>query len=547
MLDSLDKIDRTLKRIDRWFPKDKQLARAAPKLSRFATDPVGFADWLGVILTEEQREIYRSVAANSETNVQAAHGVGKTFGSAVLVLWWVFAVRGSVVTTAPTENQVKELLWSEIRKLYDKNKKRLGGSRTILTLQFSEEARAYGFTSREYSPDSFQGKHAEKLLLIIDEANGISQEIDDGAASCVTGSQNRLLRIGNPVTDGTPFAKACQLSNIRIPVWSHPNVSWAYQKDPDGIHRLKPEVAARILTGNKADPVQPQHQWPAEFPRDKVPGAVSISWIEKIRIKKGETSSYWESRVEGYFPTDQPNSLVPRSRFLAARARYDADPQRWDALAIVCQYHHGVDVGDGGDPHAIASWRGPVLYRSDVIDTQPDHLNIDRCVGRVKQIVKVQPGSVGVDRTGVGSGVLSNLKADGIPCWGAVFGGAATKPKKTKGKTEIPEYTNWKSEHFWKLHEAFMSDDDVAIAPLGEEEEDTLMEELSAIRYRETRKGQIEIEPKDETKKRLGRSPNAADACMIGFAAGDPPPFDFATTAVDGMDPDAHFLGVEGW
>ena len=217
------------------------------KIVLFCNDPIGFAKYLGVeFLTGEQEQIMLSVRSRSVTNVQAAHGVGKTFVSGILVLWWVFAVEGMCVSTAPTGRQVRELLWKEVRTLYDNNQKKLGGRRGKLFVEKSQSAYAYGFSSYDYSSDTFQGIHASKLLVILDEANGISQEIDDGASACVTGADNRLLRIGNPTAASTPFFKACRMSHIRIPVWSHPNVSWAYSKDINGIHRLKAEIAPLI-------------------------------------------------------------------------------------------------------------------------------------------------------------------------------------------------------------------------------------------------------------------------------------------------------------
>ena len=222
------------------------------KIVLWSNDPIGFAKYLGVeFLTGEQEQIMLSVRSRSVTNVQAAHGVGKTFVSGILVLWWVFAVEGMCVSTAPTGRQVRELLWKEVRTLYDLNQKKLGGRRGKLFVEKSPAAYAYGFSSYDYSSDTFQGIHAERLLIIQDEANGISQEIDDGACACVTGADNRLLRIGNPTAASTPFFKACRASNIRIPVWSHPNVSWAYEKDINGIHRLKPKIATLICTGDK--------------------------------------------------------------------------------------------------------------------------------------------------------------------------------------------------------------------------------------------------------------------------------------------------------
>jgi hypothetical protein len=278
-------------------------------LAGFVGDPVGFARWLGVEPTAEQEQIALSVRDSPETNVQAAHGIGKTKLASVLVLHQVFAVGGLCITTAPTNRQVKELLWKEVRSLYDRNRQKLGGRRGELFVKKDEQAYAYGFASYNYSSDTFQGIHAAALLVILDESNGISQEIDDGASACITGSRNRILRIGNPTSPGTPFEKACKFKHIRIPVWSHPNVNWAYQKDEDGIHRLKLEIAALILTGDDDEPVAPQEDWPKHFPRDRIPGAVSIAWIEKIRIKKGEYSTYWKTRVEGLFCRDT-QSLV---------------------------------------------------------------------------------------------------------------------------------------------------------------------------------------------------------------------------------------------
>lgn len=473
---------------------------------KYEKDPLGFAvDVLKIRnLTHEQKTILISVRDNSETNVQACHGVGKTFISAVIVLWWVLAVGGKAITTAPTENQVKNLLWSEIRELHGSH--RLAGVMSTTTLNLTEKARAYGFTSREYSPDSFQGIHGERLLAIQDEANGIAQMIDDGFESCVTGSDNRGLRIGNPVTPNTPFHKACKNSKIKISAWSHPNVSWAYQKNVDGIHVLKPDVKARIMD-DKGE-VLPQDQWPKEFPKDIIPGAVSISWIEKQRKKKGVTSSYWLSRVEGEFPEDSAFALIPKSWFMAARARYDANPDAYKEGAK----RHGVDVGDGSDPHAYATMRGDCLAVVEEQVTTGDEQDNSRCVAHVKQIAQ-KDESINVDNIGVGAGVVSALRDGGYKAAGFNFADGS----KEEG------LLNKRAEAFWTLRKAFR-DGNIAIAPLGDDYEDQLMDELSEIQYVEMANGKIKIEDKKSIIKRLGRSPNLADAVCYAFNKGNHAP-----------------------
>lgn len=449
-----------------------------------------------------------SIRDNRETNVPAGHGVGKTFLGAVIVMWWVFAVGGTAITTAPTGRQVKELLWSEIRKLHAQHQNKLGGECLTQSMRYSETARAYGFTASDYSPDSFQGKHEEKLLAIQDEANGISPEIDDGFESSITGSKNRGLRIGNPVTSGTPFEQACKVRRIRVPVWNHPNVRWAYEKCEDGIHRLKPEIADQILQENDNGQleVMPQDQWPGDLPRDVIPGAVSIQWIESMRRKKGEESTFWKSRLNGIFPTDSEYSIVPSSWFLAARARYDADPEYWDNQAKDHNWRHGLDVGDGGDPHAMTSWKGPVLYNVGEKATKGDRKDVSRAYKWGKSTLNQKPGRIKVDNIGVGSGALSSLLDDDFDAVGFAF---------SEGAKENGKYTNIKAESFWHLREAFQ-DEEIAIAPLGEYEE-KLMEELSLLHYEELNTGKIRIEPKEKTKKRLGHSPNLADSTIYGY------------------------------
>jgi hypothetical protein len=472
--------------------------------SIYAADPIGFIEGeLGKTLTSEQRAIAISVRDSRETNVQASHGIGKTMLSACLVLWWVLAVGGLAITTAPTKRQVQELLWGEIRKTH--GRLNLPGERGQTFLRLTEEARALGFTASDTNSNAFQGVHHEKLLVIEDEACGISSDIDEGASSCATGANNRFLRVGNPIETGGPFEKACKQSHIRIPVWHHPNVCWAYQQEGDGVHRLKSDVAAAIL--NDKGEVKPPSEWPDWCPRDVIPGAVSVGWIEEVRAKYGEGSAYWQSRVEGFFPEDASQSVIPRSYFWAARRRYDANPEHWDAQAQSFQSRFGLDVGDGVDEHARSRWQGPVLYSVKSVPTKGDMRDSSRAVALAVEGLKDYPGAITVDRSGgFGSGPLDTLLEQGYNADGVHWGQAAENPA---------EYLNAKAEDFWNLREA-MRKEEVAIAPLGEYEEQA-MEDLAGVYYESTATGKIKIEDKEKTKKRLHRSPDTGDAIVIGF------------------------------
>lgn len=58
-----------------------------------------------------------------------------------------------------------------------------------------------------------------------------------------------------------------------------------------------------------------------------------MRWIEEARANYGESSLFWQTRVEAQFPTDDTDGIIPKSWLLQARDRYDANPQYWDDLA----------------------------------------------------------------------------------------------------------------------------------------------------------------------------------------------------------------------
>jgi hypothetical protein len=506
---------------------------------QYANDRVGFArDVLKIkVLTAEQIAICDSIQTQTVTNVRAANGVGKSFMAAVLALHWVFSVGGKCVTTAPNAEQVDQILWSEIRGMYDSNKSVLGGKRTQITLYLTEKAQAFGFATKDYDANAFQGKHGEKLLLILDEACGITREIDDAAISCITGAENRMLRIGNPIADNNPFADACASQSIAIASWNHPNVSWAYHVDSeDGIHKLKPEIADRILKPDDdptkpTDPVKPQKEWDEDLPRDVIPGACSINWIEMVRSLKGETSTFWQSRVEAHFPEDTDRSIVPRSWFKAARARYDADPEKWDRLVEDMPARHALDVGDGGDPHAHAMVRGCVIYAASEMPTIGDRLDVSRAADWGIEHLKANKGGIAVDRIGVGAGALSKILLHlsevepvlGLTCWatGVNFGQVVKKRKRHLSliDDDATETLNIRAKQYWEFREACRLGE-VVIAPLGVIEE-RVAEEFAKHYYEDTPSGKIKMEDKRITRRRLRRSPNLADVIVMSWNSED--------------------------
>lgn len=475
----------------------------------YAEDPVGFArEKLGVRkLTIEQIAMLLSIQENRETNVQAGVGIGKSFADAVAVLWWIYAVGGRAITTAPRDSQLG-IVWGEINDLHARNRWRLGGECLMKSLKLGGRVRAYGFVAKKEAKESFGGRHDPFLLAIVDEASGVEEPVDEGIVANLTYHTNRLARTGNPLAEGTPYHRACAANVLKIPIWTHPNIEWAY--DDDG--NLLPKIRKAVVL--KDGTIREREEWPAEFQKlsAQIPGGPSIEWVEGRRADetRGPGTAYWTARLDAEFPQDMEGALVPRAWFAAARDRYEQDPKKWNDLAGHYPWRHGVDVGDGGDPHAIVSMRGPVLYEARTImskDQDRPLIHIRREIRR--ELEHGRGGSVIMDCLGIGSGPYQDLlEANVTGIYGSKFSG-----KPTPDAEEL--FLNERAQRYWMVRTAFQNGT-IAIAKIDERQSEMLKEQLAATRYFTNTKGKIQMELKEKIKTRLrGRSPDLADGLAL--------------------------------
>src|SRR5579862_1970217 len=92
-------------------------------LSRYREDPVGYvATYLGIVLTEAQQEMLRSLVTHRRTAAKASHAVGKTYVAALAACWWYDCWPEHIVyITAPTWKQALGLTFKTIARLRRKH------------------------------------------------------------------------------------------------------------------------------------------------------------------------------------------------------------------------------------------------------------------------------------------------------------------------------------------------------------------------------------------------------------------------------------------
>lgn len=455
-------------------------------VAKWRRDPAAWIrTWLGEEPWERQVEILQSIVENTETNVVSGHGVGKDWLAARVAWWWVCTRKGVVITTAPTEKQVKTILWGEIRDAHEKARAPLGGNLLPADPLWQKKPKWYmkGMVGREVN--SLAGFHAANVLVIEDEAAGLSDFVFQAVESCAGGFNDRIFRIGNPKCGPNhPFAKAC--------------------RDSD-----KPGVRKTIRIRTTENPNCTQN-------REVIPGLNGPQWVERMARKYGKASHIYRALVEAKFPPAAADGVIGFEHIQAARDRLEGrGDERGETIRL------GLDCARFGDDltkcwatDGVRAWLvfemakatgGPIAKRT--VQAAQD-------LGAVS--VAIDVGGI----TGAVDGVYDLQERGEAPAELEVyenqFGARATDPS---------EWQNRRTELWWRLRDWLR--DEAAFDP-----DEDLEEELLAPTYKWSGRAKI-LEPKEQIKARLGRSPDDADALAlavsghVGAAKGGPPGFEF--------------------
>ena len=123
-------------------------------------------------------------------------------------------------------------------------------------------------------------------------------------------------------------------------------------------------------------------------------------------------------------------------------------------------------------------------------------------------IIKNRGFKANVDVIGVGAGVVDRLKEQEFPVNGINVGESAIDKE---------HFANLRAELYWNLRERFKNGE-IDLTRIDQIVYDRLSGELTSVKFKYTSKGQIQLEAKKDMKKRLGRSPDLADALVLAFA-----------------------------
>jgi len=434
-------------------------------------DPAGWVErrvdggGSGQVSAPYQRETLAALAKHRRVALRGPHSLGKTATAAWAILAFVEAFDGlfdwKVVTTASAWRQLTKYLWPEVRKWTFRLRLDIRG----LLTQSIHGRTGEAFPVASNRADLIEGAHAEKLLYIVDEAKAVPETTWDAIEGALASGDVYQLAISTP---GPPAGRFYDIhrKNRGLEEWWTRHVT------------ITEAVAA---------------------------GRVSGEWAEKRRVQWGEASAVYRQRVLGEFAADDEDAVIRLANVEAANGRWYEWEEAGRPGMFTCA---GCDVARGGMAKTVIARR---FQRALAELERHDYKDTMAVVGIIAGILRAHGGFAAIDVNQLGAGVVDRVRE--LKFRVLAFNGAAKTDRRDKSG-ELG-FVNTRSAAWWNVRELLEPDqeDPIALPP-----DDDLTGDLTSVNQLPPRsEGKIAIEIKEDVIARLGKSPDAGDACVMAY------------------------------
>jgi hypothetical protein len=258
-----------------------------------------------------------------------------------------------------------------------------------------------------------------------------------------------------------------------------------------------------------------KHRWKSKQIDSRTVEGTNLAQFQTWIDDYGEDSDFVRVRVRGEFPRAGSNQFIA-SDVIAAARKFKAEA--YEKLPKILS----VDVARFGDDQTVIGWRqgrkAVILAKYRGIDTVQTAERVIEFIGKEK------PDGVVVDGDGLGAGVVDHLNHRGFKTF--EFHGGATP-------MDINKYFNRRAEIWGEMREWLGAGCEIPDDP-------ELAGDLSGPQYGFSAKQQIQLERKEDMKKRGLASPDCGDMLAMTFAV------KMAARKTDVLQPVNHY-GEAGW
>jgi len=364
-----------------------------------------------------------------------------------------------------TGDNLKDNLWSELAKWQSRSQfLQAAFNWTKEKIYAKDHPETWFLSARSFAKDAnaeaigraLSGLHSQFPFVLLDETGDMPVAVGKAAQQIFTGlpMDAAIIQAGNPTSTDGLLYDAC--TN---------------------------RTAQRVVITITADPADPKRT-----PR------VSLEHAQEMIDTYGRDNPWVMATILGLFPPGGFRSLLGIEDVNAAMDRHYRESDYAHAAKIL-----GVDVAREGDDSSV------MFPRQGVVAFEPKVMrNVDSLFGAgvvQRKWTEWDADASFIDNTGgFGAGWIDQLRVLGRSPSGIHFAGKATDMR----------YANKRAEMWLTMAEWVKGGGALPKIP-------ALVAELTTPTY--SFKGdQFLIEPKEQIKKRLGRSPDLADALALTFA-----------------------------
>ena len=442
----------------------------------YKKNPILFAEEVLMFKPDEwQEKALKDLAESPKVAIKSGQGVGKTGMEAVALLWFLCCFPfPRIVATAPTKQQLHDVLWSEINKWMSRSPlltEILKWTKTYIYMR-SYEKRWFAVARTATKPENMQGFHEDNMLFIVDEASGVADPIMEAILGTLSGKNNKLLLCGNPTRISGTFYDAFNADR--------------------GLYKVHTVSSADSPRTNKSN-------------------------IESLIRKYGRDSNVVLVRVFGEFPKQEDDVFIALS-LIEHCCMIDIEEKEIKRISF------GVDVARyGSDETVIALNVGGEI-------TLPMTFRGQSLMSTVGSIVKLYRDVIGryrgyrgkvfinIDDCGLGGGVtdrLEEVKAEEkLSRMVIVPVNAASKVPDDvivgEQKQKANDIYENMTTYLWGTVK-----DKLILEEISLQNDNELVAQFACRKYKLTSRGKMLLESKDEMKKRGIESPDRADAVAL--------------------------------
>lgn len=503
------------------------------KFEYWKTDWNAFAkEALNRKLDNKQQEILHAIQHNYRVSICSGTARGKDFLAATSSVCFLYLTpyfdadgvyhTSTVINTAPSDRQVKNIMMREIKSCYNGSIlpkiKSFGydtGRLVIDGIKFDIPADVknnpnyanmdkwymLAFKGDNNNTEAWTGFHNTNIMIAVTEASGVNNMIFEGIEGCLQGNSKLVLAFNPNNTSGEAYnsMRDPQYKAFRLNSLDSPNVTL-------GLQREKEEITQEY------------------FDKNKIPGQVDLKWVRDHINKMGWTmnvdaidegkhdfafdgkfyrpSDVCKIKILGVHPDNTDDTLIPLPWIEAANLR-------WKKMEI----RNGITAVDiaglGCDTTVIANREDNYvdeLKVPTIVDKSTIHMT-------TAGLIINNNNTTIIDIIGEGAGTYSRireLEKDNFFGFKGSYSAAGLTDK-----TGVRKFINMRAYCFWRLREEL---DPSLNGELSLPFDDELKAQLTEIKFKIKSDGTIQIESKEDIKKRIGVSIDKADAVSMTYA-----------------------------